>query len=240
MEQDLETPRGSEATWEDQIFLAKGDDVDPLRPVFTGDVFSKVPLHTSKGDVEPRMAVVLQHPCSMRANGVDLAPRLLVCEVRQHRQLTPDEWLTFRRLMPLSGLIDVATSKRHQAAMFDRVDVVASSNLVIEHRIACLHELGVDLLLQRWVSHLTRFVVDRTSINGVVGGGFQECELVAEWCATAVPAGVPPAQAQSDCISWLRSTSLGGVTLQDALEDPGSRSRARRDMQDELRLRYAR
>ncbi len=85
MGKDLESPYvGGVPDW-DALYRACGDEVSATRPIFTGDVFTGVRLPGSTGRVKARSVVVLQHPCSMRSNGVDLAWHILVAEVTNRK-----------------------------------------------------------------------------------------------------------------------------------------------------------
>lgn len=73
MSKDLESPYVEGVPDWDALYRARGDEVSQTRPIFTGDVFTGVQLPGSTGSVKARSVVVIQHPCSMRTNGVDLA-----------------------------------------------------------------------------------------------------------------------------------------------------------------------
>src|SRR5690242_8856518 len=122
MAHNLEAPTGGDAG---QLYRALGDDVAVHRPYLTGDVFEKVPVTTVDGSPKSKSVAIIQHPCAMRSNGVDLVSRLLVAEVRQHRPLEPGEWAGFGKLMPLPGLFPGVTSgRRNQAVLFDELYLV--------------------------------------------------------------------------------------------------------------------
>ena len=59
------------------VYLARGAEVNPNRPVFIGDVFRDAPIPGVQAD---GMVVVVAHPCSFRL-GADLAGQLLVAAV---------------------------------------------------------------------------------------------------------------------------------------------------------------
>jgi len=218
-----------------------GDEIASCRPVFTGDVFTDVPIHTSSGAITPRTVIVLQHPCAMRSDGVNLTARQLVSQVRQHRPLERDEWKQFSRLMSLADFYPQLTStRRHQAAMFDIIDTVAAIELRPERRIVCLTQVGVNLLLQRWVHHNTRVVVPLLDIAAVTSGPFEEADLMEEWGIEALDAGITVAVATAECLAWLREEAAGGGIRQRLLEDPQYRGAIRREMRVETRKRYAR
>jgi hypothetical protein len=72
----LEAPSGERPDWS-ALYLARGDDVPATRPVFTGDVFDSVPVCGSPNvKMRSKRVIVIQHPCAMRLNGVDLADSL--------------------------------------------------------------------------------------------------------------------------------------------------------------------
>ncbi len=85
MGHDLEHPGGTDEDpdWE-SLYRARGEEVVAHRPFFTGDIFT----HTLvRGIDEPktRTIALLQHPCALRTNGVDLVARLLVAELRKFK-----------------------------------------------------------------------------------------------------------------------------------------------------------
>lgn len=56
------------------LYLARGEEVNPNRPIFTGDVFDEVAI----ADVQTGgLAIVVAHPCSFRVGGGQLRDRLL-------------------------------------------------------------------------------------------------------------------------------------------------------------------
>ena len=111
MARDLEPPSGGTSDW-DILYLARGDDeIVPHRPVFTGDVFAGVPVQAPRAEPKVKTAMVIQHPCAMRPDGVTLAESILVAEVRRFSILPPDKWEANGKLMPLPDLLtDVASS----------------------------------------------------------------------------------------------------------------------------------
>jgi hypothetical protein len=135
----------------DSLYRARGDEVQAHRSIFTGDVYVKIEVQTL-GATRTKPVMILQHPCALRTDGITLHPRLLVAEIRRHPLVPAEDWTRHLSKMPLPDLIPDATSgKRHQAAFFDELYLVAPENLIPENRIACLSQSGVNLLLQRWV-----------------------------------------------------------------------------------------
>lgn len=192
---DLEAPCTEEpATWP-ALYLAVGPDVADGRPTFTGDVYADV---VPALGAEPVSVIVLQHPCALRVDGVRLVPRVLVAELRSRPALTAKEWTTFSRWMPLPGLHpQVVERKKQLGAAFLELHIVDPSALV--SRVACLSELGVNTLMQRWTHHNSRVIVETTKFGEVTGGPFAEAELVEEWCLDRAVAGLSTAEATAEC-----------------------------------------
>ena len=69
------------ATYTDvaELYRSRGADVNPYRPLFTGDVLPEVSIPGLPG---PGMAVVVAHPCSFRGAGGRLNDRVLVARVK--------------------------------------------------------------------------------------------------------------------------------------------------------------
>ena len=235
MPHDLEAPSGAS----DELYLARGSEVNANRPVMTGDVFVQVPLLSPvTGESRPKSVMVVQHPCALRSDGVNLTPGVLVAEIRRHRIV--EDWTTHAKLMPLPDLLlEVDSGKRHQAALFDVLGIAASVELIPGRRIACLSEPGVCLALQRFNHHNSRIIVPTKQLLDVIGGPFEEVEITEEWCDEAVRNGVATATAAADCLAWLRQDIGDGRTRQGELEMPQHRSRIRRDARTLCRERNA-
>lgn len=229
---DLEASSGTADDWS-QLYRARGDEVAAGRPYFTGDVFQDAQARDTDGGVTTRPVIVVQHPCAMRINGVDLVPRLLVAEVRAHQLLKPEKWTGFTRVMPLPDLRpnQQAGADRHQAAYFNELHLVEPAGLGT--RIACLSARGVNLLLQRWVHHNSRVVIPTGNFLKAVGGVFEEADLVEEWCEERL--GLATAVATAECVAWLREVPAeGGPMRQRMLEEEQNRSSIRKQMRQHL------
>ena len=225
---DLEAP----AT-EADLYHARGDEVTHGRPYFTGDVFEDSEVKDLDGEPLLMTVMIVQHPCAMRVNGSDLVPGLLVAEVAEHQYLKPARWTGYTRVMPLPDLwvdSDDPTS-RHLAAYFNRAHIVRPAKLGT--RIASLSIRGVNLLLQRWVHHNSRVVVPTGEFLRVIGGVFEEADLIEEWCDTRI--GVDIAAATAECVNWLREEPADGTaTRQKLLEDEQCCGPVRRQMRQRL------
>lgn len=216
------------------LYRARGDEVAATRPIFTGDVFTGVKLPGSTGKIKARSVLVLQHPCSMRTNGVDLAWKVLVAEVANRKELDEQSWVGGHfNLMPLPGLRpDIASQSQHQAANFDNLYTVAPA--LLTSRIASLSPFGVNILLQRWVHYSSRVVVPTHTFHEQTVAFYEEADLIEEWCDEASSEDLQAAT--QACLNWLR-TDRDGSTYQELLKDPQSHSMIRRAMRKVLKER---
>lgn len=235
MAHDLEYPGAAGVPDWDSLYRARGDEVVHYRPVFTGDVFENVQVQ-GLGQARTKNVILLQHPCALRSNGVDLHPRLMVVEVRQHRVIPVEDWTGHISKMPLPDLKPTVTSgKRNQAAFFDEPYLVGPDDLDPNKRVACLSQAGVNLLLQRWVHHNSRAVVPTATYQDVSSPAFEEADLIEEWVEERLEAGLDVREATIEALKWLREDAGGGVTRQRLLEDPQSRSIVRQQLRAALR-----
>lgn len=218
----LETPSNVNA-----LYYAQGDDVDVNRPVFTGDVFA--PQWNPGGDkvVETDAFIVLQHPCALRVGGVDLVDPILCARISHVDAIRTDWAKAPVRHMPLPNLFQDSTPF---AAIFTDLRLAKRADLDINKRAAVLSQLGVNLLLQRWVHHNSRVVVPTMTYNTQTTGEFEEADLAAEWYAER------GSNAEAEFHDWIRAVSPG-TTLkrQQQLRDPQTRAAIRRAMTAELR-----
>lgn len=129
MPHDLEYPeRNGVADWA-SLYRARGTEAEPHRPVFTGDVFDKIKVQGIE-ETKNKSIMVVQHPCALRTNGVDLQQRLTVAEVRTHSLIAAEDWVKHVSKMPLPELIPTVTSgKRNQAAFLDEIYLASPDNL---------------------------------------------------------------------------------------------------------------
>jgi hypothetical protein len=82
--QELESPRTP-----DDLYLARGDDVCGARPILTGDVLDDVEVTEPDGSRARLSVMIVEHPCSLRSDGVNLVPKLLVAAVRPEKGSAP-------------------------------------------------------------------------------------------------------------------------------------------------------
>ncbi|MGE3813032.1 MAG: hypothetical protein AB7I24_15945 [Candidatus Nanopelagicales bacterium] len=230
MADHLEAPHD----WE-QLYLARGDEVSDERPVFTGDVYQRAPDQSGSG---PQAFQILQHPCALRLNGVDLVPRILAAEVEPASLIAREQWTTgFYKITPLPSLVQTGEQVEHRAARFTELLVVSPEELAGYTRVACLAEVGVNLLLQRWVHHNSRVVVPTYRFAQVTGGPIEEAELTEEWVRARVSQKMDRVEAVHECHDFLRGKPHADApTRQQALEDPQRRADVRRAAKDIYRM----
>jgi hypothetical protein len=205
---ELETPDDLES-----IYLARLDEVAEHRPTFTGDIYQLGEGH---------LVMALQHPCALR-RGVELHPKLLVARVDPDTLRSDWAKASFSK-MPLPKLID----GKNYSADFVNLELVESSTLVACQRIAVLSQSGVNLLMQRWVHHNTRFVVPTHSYGDSTLGPFDEADLIEEWVTDRVEDGAEPQAAEQECADWL-DVKANDHTRRTLLSDPQHASAVRRD-----------
>lgn len=235
MPHDLEAPVPVGSSDWGRLYRARGDEVGEHRHVFTGDVFTDTPVLTPKGDTRTRTVMLVQHPCALRSNGIDLVSRLLVVEVRPNAVIPAADWARYGRLMPLPDVEPAETgNRRHQAAFFDAPYLVEPPQLGT--RIACLEPIGVNLVLQRWVHHNSRVVIETHMYNEVSAGPYEEADITEDWCGDRISSGLGPAEAAAECLAWLREPDQAGGPLRQALlSDPQQRAAIRQAARRHIR-----
>jgi len=231
MAHNLEAPGTDEAPEYESLYRARGDEVVPQRPIFTGDVFFDV---TVEGEEEQtRNVIVLQHPCVIR-KGVELTPKLLVAEVASAALLLPSQWVEkFFRQLPLAELV-TGDKPTHFAAYFDRYHLIKRKDLELDHRVATMSQRGVNLLMQRWVHHNSRMIVPTQEYQKVTSAQYDEADIIEEWCIDREDDGVPLDDATVEIDTWLTGDRTASAPRK-RLEDPQQRSAVRRDVRSYLR-----
>ena len=209
----LEFPRNGERLDPDELYLARGaEEISPFRPYLIGDVFDHVPIPNGKGGERQRSVAILQHPCSMRKDGVNLKDSILVAKVSRRRALTIDEWTGgYFDLMPLPELEENDNPKHHDHAIeFGNLYTVSPEQLETADRIASLSTIGINLLFQRWVHYSSRVVVPTFAFNEATAPFYEEADLVEEWCeeSAANDAADSIREAGMDCAPNSRTWSI--------------------------------
>lgn len=160
----------------DELYIARGNPVEPWRPVMTGDIFRAVQI---PGLEEHPLAMVITHPCTMRGKAGALKDRLQALPVVAYNDVPLAAWPTGHfRVFPLPELDSGDAS---YAAKLDEIGVVETSNLSLVERVASLSERGVELLLQRFFNCFARVTVTIPTISEALASPLQEAELLEEW-----------------------------------------------------------
>lgn len=215
---------------DDEIYLARGDEVPPTRPLMTGDVFSPVVIPgVSEEDV---VGMIVTHPCSMREDGVTLVPKLHAALVEPSDNVP---WKSCARSrMPLPAL----RPGEFHLVRFDLVGMVDSHLLAQVPRLACMAMRGVNLLQQRLIWYFTRLAAPTGQLSQLFTPIFEEIDLQEEWVEAAIGAGTSPDAAADHFHEWIRADDGSGTRRQDRLRDPQARSMVRRSLDTEVRQRY--
>ena len=212
----------------EHLYLAASPDEVPIpRPLMTGDAFADVAVPGFDG---AGLAIVLTHPCSMRVDGVNLAPRLLMARVAPSNPIPLHAWRDGHfRVMPLPDLLG-----SHHSARFDEIGLVESSSLEQSSRMACMTPQGVHLLQQRFIWYLTRFLAPTHLLAEVTEAVFEEADLHEEWVGKAIAHGIEPQHAAEAFHNWIRSSDESGSRRQDQLARRDRRPGLRRQMRTHL------
>lgn len=233
MPDGLEYPGSDEQPDWGALYLYRGSEVVEARPIFTGDVFFDVQVQ-GVGGAERRNVMVLQHPCALRSNGVDLTNTLLVVEVAPAKLLAPSRWLGNYRVMPLPDLVE-GDPEPHHAGLFTSPHLVTPDWLERTKRVACMSPLGVNLLLQRWVFHNSRAAVPTAKYDEATSAQYEEADGIEEWCTARGAQKVSIADATVEATAWLDDDGGGGVKRRVLLENRQYRASIRKAMRAYVR-----
>lgn len=226
MSQELEKPPTT-----DSLYLARGDDVSEVRPVLTGDVFEEVEVSEPDGTLSRRSVMVVDHPCSLRTDGVHLMPKLLVAAVEPREPL--GTWRGNFSLMLLPGLELGTSAVRNAAAYFDDGYMISPKQLMAGQRVACLSTYGINLMLQRRVHRASRVVVPTYTFHEANEAVYEEADLIEEWCVQRCEKHQTLLAAAAECVEWLREI-VDGTRRQEHLRDAQRRSAVRKAMRQHL------
>jgi hypothetical protein len=221
----------------DALYLARGDEVSLRRPTFTGDVFVSTNAGLGGSDSQPAMFVIVQYPCALRTNGIHRVRRVLVAEVEPRAPLTLREWNGSYRIMPLPSLRPESVDSGHYCAAFQNLLVVTPEELDQSERNACLSDVGVNLLLQRWVHHNSRAIVQTRVFEELTARPLAEAEIMEDWVTSRQMLAMPPGKAEAECHAFLRTVPDGdNLTRQKALENSRRRAELRRAVRTHLNV----
>lgn len=160
---------------EDEIYLARGEEIDAYRPICQGDVFADVEI---PGLVGRMLAMVISHPCAMRA-GPRLRPRVTVAPVHEHQLIGLGEWSHGHlRVMPLPALLEGVAA---HAAKLEEPATIAAERLILKRRVASLSNQGIVLLQQRYIHNHSRASIPLSVLYEVSAAVLEELELQESW-----------------------------------------------------------
>ncbi|MEU0965670.1 hypothetical protein ABZ357_09670 [Streptomyces sp. NPDC005917] len=215
------------------LYHACGDDIVAARPVLTGDVYEDVTIIEADASTREMTAMILDHPCSLRVDGVNLVPRLTVAEVTP---VPGAQWNgSFNRMFLPPPFPQASGGVKACAAFFDRCYHISPEQLQAGTRIACLNPFGINLLLQRRVKHFSRVTVETFKFQEANEGVYEEADLIEEWCLEREDDGAKTLEAMAECMDWIREKLPDGRLRQQLLEDSQSRSTIRRDARAHLK-----
>lgn len=203
----------------DDLYLARGGEVNPNRPLFTGDVFRNLEVPGVQGS---GMAFIIAHPCSFRVGDGQLADRLLAASVEPAAKQGPNAWCRgFLDRMPLTDLDGTGYWVGH----LDKIGRSLTTDLSATERVACLSGFGVNMLQQRLTCHLTRTDIPTATFNEAFAHTFEEADLLEEWTDAMVAVGWAQEAAVAEFATFVRE---GAPSLQAQLLDAQQRSLVRR------------
>lgn len=220
----LETP-----DVEEEVVEARGDDLEEYlwRPPFTGDIFD---LPKGAGD-SPLTIALIQHPCAMRS-GVELRPTLLACVVNKRITKPRTDWHN----RPYTEFaIQEPEGSSWRILDFDQLLVVSREAIADARRTLVLSEVGVNLLVQRWIHYNSRVIIPTITINEQLSPQFAEADLVMEVAQELTQSGWGDDDVRGVVEGWLSSSSVNTERSRRArLADPQQRSAVRREIRSLL------
>ena len=224
---DLESPEHP-----DELYRYRAPFDSQLREIMQGDVFEDVTIPGLED--EPGLAMVLTHPCSMRA-GPTLRHRLLVGRVEPQSEPIPLPWRGRFGIMPLPAL---RQDQPHAswALKFEEIGMVASTSLDTQRRIACLDDFGVALLNQRQTHYFTRYAVESASLHEQSANVLIEAELLESWLMAAVDEGSGDSRDRVHAESLAFDEYMG--PRREHLKQPSRRAGIRREVGEEIKRRF--
>lgn len=229
MADDLECPGPAGSPDWSSLYRYRGAEVDEARPVFTGDVFLGVDVHGVDGLATSKNIMVVQHPCALRSNGIDLSPKLLVVEVVPSELFAASRWKGNYRVMPLPELVP-GSENEHYSGLFLEACLVIPDALAADKRIACMSPSGVNLLLQRWVYHNSRAAIATSKYDDATSAQYEEADAIEDWCDIRRGKGISIEDATTEAVNWFSDDGGGGVPRRVLLENRQYRSNIRKAM----------
>lgn len=227
---------------EDDLYLARGKEVEPYRPLMQGDIFKGISIPGLE-DIEYEYVMVMVHPCTMRA-GARVRDRIEMVPVTAYEKVPLRRWPdSHPRVFPLPALLP-DQPKVHFAARFDERGMVPSTALTPDLRVAYLSEKGVLLLQQREIFARSRLDVPLDALRHASLPVLIEAELQTDWnddlARRRIDAGEGELEAlEAEAIefdSFLSVTHSSG-SLREQLRQTHLHAQVRRAVRDEIRAR---
>ena len=162
----------------DDLYKYRGR-VPLTRPIFQGDIFEVTDLVCLPDN---HRVAIITHPCSMR-EGIKLRDRITIAHVSTTPSPLPLPWKGHYGIMPLPGLDQ---DNRFWKIDFAEIHTIHSNILKADKRIACLEDMGIILLQQRYIFYLTRYTVETGTLYESSANVITETELMEEWVENLV------------------------------------------------------
>jgi hypothetical protein len=224
---DLESPEHP-----DELYRYRAPFDSQLRPIMQGDVFEDIAipgLEDGQG-----LAMVLTHPCSLRA-GATLRQRLLVGRVVSPSDPIALPWRGHFSIMPLPALRP-DQPPASWALKFEYIGVVASTQLDSRRRIACLDDFGVALLNQRQTHYFTRYAVESATLHEQSANVLTEAELLESWLMAAIDDSL--GDYDDRVIAETIAFDEYIQPRREHLKQPSHRAAIRREVGEEIKRRF--
>ncbi len=215
------------------LYLARGEEVERLRPIMQGDVFRNVEIPGIERGLG--LAVVLTHPCSMRTRAGLLRPKLLLGRVIEHQNVPPEKWPDgWYRILPLAHLRSATDSL---ALDFEQLGTVSTADIVVSDRVAYLTDYGATVLQQRFLHHLSRVVVALAVLYAQAAPNFEEADLLYEWLDALVLDPSAEDEVEHQTAEFNHFLNANDEELRRLLRDVVTRSSVRMRVRVEIRSR---
>lgn len=211
-----------------ELYRARLAEVNPRRPLFTGDVLENIPI---PGVQENGMGIIVAHACSMRGRNARLEPAILAVAVRPHAGHTRWAEGHFDK-MPLPELRE---DGQLHVAMLDEIGRTPTDEIRRSTRLACLSVRGINLLQHRLIFHLTRFAVPTHQLYEASAHTIEEADILEDWCDTLCEGGWSEEAAAAELEQFLRQDRGSGRNHQDDLKLPQLRASVRSACRAEAR-----
>lgn len=209
-------------------------------PYQQGDVFRDVAIP----GLEPGMAMLFMHPCTMR-QGTRLRDRLTVVHVKLESPKkvlsAPAHWSGHNKVMPLPDLL--GDGRVTHAADFMEIATVTAAELPRVSRVAQLSLTGRLHMQQRIVFHPTRYAPKADDLERATEALELEAQQQADWVQAGCGDNDAAPSERVDELETEYQDFLGAsadpASVRSMLYGPTA-SQAVRSIQQEIAVRYPR